>query len=268
MTCSRKGSSKTPRRKLSRIWGPLVAIGGFVFAFALALGLTPLEQDVILTWYGHSMFTLEVFHGPAILTDPFDPEYYGMRYRVEPLDGVDVVTVSHEHADHNHIALATGEPRVLRGLTEELACANVDEVIEDVRFYTVCTCHVDEDPCPPRYNAVFVIEANGLRISHLGDLGHILTTEQAEALGPVDVLLIPVGGGTTIDATTATQVVELLGPKAIIPMHYRTPGLYWRLDTVDPFLEGKRVERPDARSLVLNAATLPDAPTVFVLRYE
>ncbi|OGF55928.1 MAG: hypothetical protein A2Z21_00790 [Candidatus Fraserbacteria bacterium RBG_16_55_9] len=88
------------------------------------------------------------------------------------------------------------------------------------------------------------------------------------AIGPVDVLLIPVGGGTTIDAVMATEVVELLDPKVIIPMHYRTLGLYWGIATADPFLSGKTVVHPHTRSLVLNASRLPDVPTVIVLRYE
>jgi len=227
------------------------------------------EPDLQTTWYGHSMFTLSVADGPIILTDPFDTEYYGIRYEVESLAEIDVVTVSHEHEDHNDVTMALGEPHILRGLNEDLSCADVDVIVENVRFRTICSCHFDETPCPPdRGNAVFIIETPVLRIAHLGDLGQILTEAQLEALGPIDILLIPVGGGTTIDADEATHVVQQVKPKVIIPMHYRTQGLYWGIGTAAPFLEGKDVIEVQDRSLTLNAADLPQDSVVYLLPFE
>lgn len=242
-----------------------------ILTMSLAGSSSPsdVEPDLQMTWYGHAMFTLKMADGPTILTDPFDTEYYGIRYEVESLADIDVVTVSHEHEDHNHVASALGEPRVLRGLSEDLSCADIDEVVKGIRFRTVCTCHVDQTPCPPdRHNAVFVMETAELSLVHLGDLGHLLSETQLAAMGQIHVLLIPVGGGTTIDAEKATRVVEQIQPRIIIPMHYRTPGLYWGINTETPFLEGKDVVRVKERSLSLRMSELPSDPTVYLLRYE
>jgi len=225
--------------------------------------------DVTITWYGHSMFTLSFEDGPTVLTDPFEPGLWGMTYPIGPMDGIDMVTASHEHEDHNYALLATGNPAVLRGVSPSTGVVTLDRVVEGVRFYTVETCHGTDIPCPlADANAVFVIEGNGLRVAHLGDLGHVLTDAQALAIGKLDVLLIRVGGGPTIEASRANQVISQLEPTVIIGMHYETPELGWNIDTIDPFLVGKTVIEVTIRSLVINANTLPAEPTVYVLPYQ
>ena len=225
---------------------------------------------VTITWYGHSMFKLEFEGGPTVLTDPFEPGVWGIAYPVSPIEGVDVVTVSHEHEDHNHTPSALGEPMVLRGMSPGSGPRAIDEEIDGVRFYTVGTCHVPETTCsPPDANGAFVIEGYGLRIVHLGDLGHVLTSAQSAAIGTVDVLFVPVGGaGPTIGAAGANTVIAQLGPSVIIGMHYETPALGWGLDTIDPFLAGKTVIEVATRSLAVHVDGLPEEPTVFVMRYE
>ena len=219
---------------------------------------------MILTWYGQAMFTLQVANGPTILMDPVNSS---VGYEVSPLEGIDVVTVSHEHPDHNNVALATGSPKVLRGLAED-DWAEVDETIRGVRFHTVGTYHDASQGSERGKNAIFAIEANGLHVVHLGDLGHVLTSQQVAAIGPVDVLLIPVGGVYTIDAAPATQVVDLLKPRLVVPMHYGTPRLQFDLQPVDAFLTGKTVERAAGNQVTLSLQTLPQSTTVLVLGYE
>ena len=192
-----------------------------------------------------------------------------MTYPISPMGGIDVVTASHEHEDHNYAQLATGNPVVLRGVSPSTGVVTLDRVVEGIRVYTVETCHGADVPCPLEdANGVFVIEGNGLRIAHLGDLGHVLSDVQAAAIGKLDVLLIPVGGGPTIEARRANQVVAQLEPQVIIGMHYETPELDWNIDTIDPFLMGKTVVEVTTRSLVINANALPAEPTVFVLPYQ
>ena len=225
--------------------------------------------DVDITWYGHAMFTLSFKDGPTVLLDPFEPGLWGMTFPIGSMDGIDVVTASHEHEDHNYVQLATGHPVVLRGVSTTTGVVPLDEEVDGLHIHTVETCHGTGIPCPlADANATFVIEGNGLRIAHLGDLEHLLTSAQVAAIGKVDVLLIPVGGGPTIDATQANDVIQRLEPQVILAMHYETPELGWGIDTVGPFLEEKTVVNVAERSLVVNASALPAEPTVFVLPYK
>lgn len=226
--------------------------------------------DVEVTWHGHSIFTIAFEGGPTVLADPFEPGLWDMTYPIGPMDGIDVVAITHEHADHNYAQLATGDPVVLRGVSTSGGVVSLDQAVDDIHFYTVETCHGTDVPCLlADANAVFVIEGNGLRIAHLGDLGHMLTDAQASAIGTLDVLFVPVGGGgPTIEARRANMVIAQLQPRVIIAMHYETPGLGWGIETIDSFLVDKTVVEVAERSLVINADTLPAEPTVFVLPYQ
>ena len=226
--------------------------------------------DVTITYYGHAMFTIAFEGGPTVLTDPFEPGLWGMTYPIGPMDGIDVVTASHEHADHNYAQLATGSPVVLRGVDPATGVIALDREVDGVRFYTVATCHSPGSPCDlSDANAIFVIEGNGLRIAHLGDLSHVLTDEQAAAVGVLDIILIPTGGGgPTIEPLRANQVLEQLQPTVILAMHYETPELGWNITPIEPFLEGKTTVEIAERDLIVNAGALPEEPTVFVLPYQ
>jgi L-ascorbate metabolism protein UlaG (beta-lactamase superfamily) len=245
----------------------LVVVSLVVAGFTAVLAES---ERVTITWYGHSLFRIEFEGGPTVLIDPFEPGLWGMTYPIGPMDGVDVVAITHEHEDHNYAALATGSPAVLRGVSVTSGVNEIDKAIDGIRLYTVSTCHSPSVPCPVAdVNAAFVIEGNGLRMAHLGDLGHMLNADQAAAIGKLDVLLIPVGGGgATIDATAADVVIALLEPSVIIGMHYETPELGWRIDAIDPFLDDKTVVKVAERSLTVSVSGLPESPTVFVLRYE
>ncbi|MGI6145877.1 MAG: hypothetical protein GX183_00765 [Firmicutes bacterium] len=199
-----------------------------------------------ITWHGHSCFTLVMENGLRVVTDPFD-ESIGLSV---PALVADVVTISHDHFDHNNADAVKGSPEVLRG--------RVDRVIGGVRFRSVESSHDEADGAKRGSNDMFVIETDDFRVCHMGDLGEVLSDRQVMALGNVDVLLIPVGGYYTIDAEQAWRVVERVRPRAVIPMHYRTDGLKLNVSTADSFV-GKfnRVQRMEGATWAVRRADLP-----------
>ena len=130
-----------------------------------------------------------------------DPIPKGIGYELPQGCKADIVTISHEHPDHNNVGFVTGnKPRVIRGLTaDKKGWTRVDEKVKDVSIRSVGVYHDDERGAERGLDTVFIFEAGGVRIAHLGDLGHVLTDEQLAAIGAVDVLLVPVGGTFTID---------------------------------------------------------------------
>ncbi len=202
---------------------------------------------VSLQWWGQAMFAINSPQGTDVLIDPYGE---GIGYRV-PQPGeagqVSIATVSHDHPDHNNVE-SVGHNILLRGLTDD-GWAQIDEQpTGDVRFRSVPSWHDESEGADRGRNAIFVFETGGLPIVHLGDLGHALTQAQIDAIGPVDVLLVPVGGFFTIDAAGATEVVEQLGPRVVIPMHYKTDtSTISQLRPVQPFLAQKEVEEKGSR---------------------
>jgi L-ascorbate metabolism protein UlaG (beta-lactamase superfamily) len=182
------------------------------------------SSTVTITWLGQSTFVLSTNSGLKVLLDPTNPG----AYNPAPVEGVDVVTVSHEHSDHNYVQMATGNPLVIRGLTQD-GFAKIDRTIKAVHIRTVATYHDSDKGSQRGRNAVFVFELPGLRIVHLGDLGHKLDPEQISAIGPVDILMTPVAGGPTIDPKTAVEVIDQLQAKVVIPMHYSTAATAARM---------------------------------------
>ena len=222
----------------------------------LAATEAPSAAGVELTWWGHSMFLLVAADGTRVLTDP----YGEVGYRVpEPGElAADVVTASHEHGDHNNVALGGGA-EIYRGLTADAWAAIDERPSAGLRITNVATFHDDSEGSERGRNAIFVYETGGLRIVHLGDFGQaMLTQEQIDAIGQVDVLLVPAGGVFTIDAVGATAVVAQLAPRITIPMHYKTEALTIGLDPVDAFLAGKEVEE-QGDTVSLDPAGLPAA---------
>lgn len=216
----------------------------------------PSAAGVELTWWGQAMFVLVAADGTRVLIDP----YREIGYRV-PDSGelaADVVTVSHEHPDHNNVILG-GAAQLLRGLTPDAWAAIDERPSAGLRIISVAAFHDDSEAAEFGRNAIFVYETGGLRIVHLGDYGQAtLTQEQLDAIGPVDVLLVPAGGVFTVDAVGATAVVDQLAPRITIPMHYKTEALTIGLEPVDAFLADKEVvEQGDTVSL--DPAELPAA---------
>ena len=219
-----------------------------------------------LRWLGQSSFLLTSASGTKVLMDPI-PKGYG--YDGPALEGIDVITITHDHPDHVNVSLAAGNPPVLRGLSGG-DWAKIEQKVNDVSIRTVGAFHDGTQGSQRGKDAIFIIEADGLRIVHLGDLGHTLTPEQVSAVGPVDVLLIPVGGFYTIDATQATQVMGQLRARVAIPIHFKTPKIRpdWPGVGVDDFLMGKKVERAGASTYTFSKHSLPQETTVKVLDPE
>lgn len=176
-----------------------------------------------IEWLGHACFLITSGGGTRIVTDPFNEEVGYPLPRVE----ADIVTVSHQHFDHNAVAVVGGRPRVVEGPG--------DHRPEGVSVRGVSTFHDQEEGRKRGTNTVFVITVDGLNVCHLGDLGHLLSPEQVRLIGPVDVLLVPVGGTYTIDAAEAAETVTALRPRVVIPMHYKTGYINFPITGVDEF---------------------------------
>jgi L-ascorbate metabolism protein UlaG (beta-lactamase superfamily) len=221
------------------------------------------EAGVQLTWFGHSAFLITSPDGVRVLTDPYPGNLgYGSRTFV-----ADIITVSHEHFDHNSVASADGDPEVLRGLAGG-DWAQVEKSLGDVTVYSLGGTYHDGNQGAKRgKNALFIIEAGGLRFLHLGDLGETPTAAVVEKAGRVDVLLIPVGGYFTIDAKEATRVAALFGARVVIPMHYKTKAISdWSISDESPFLEGQTgVKRIGSSQVTLDPGNLPKLPEIWVL---
>lgn len=229
------------------------------------------EITATLKWLGHPTFILTTSTG---LTALLDPMAAAVGYSLTPVNGVDLVTVSHEHSDHNNVALATGSPTIMRGLAGN-DWAKIDQTIKGVRVRTVATFHDEAQGGQRGKNAIFVFEIDGMKIAHLGDLGHKLSDDQVKAIGNVDVVMIPVGGFYTIDGKNAAQVVTQLNPKVVIPMHYKTPALSASLAnvlaTADDFIAaiGNTAKvTQTGQSITVSSTKMPSERTVMVMSYK
>ncbi len=165
-----------------------------------------------ITWLGQSCFKIQT-KDATVVTDPYDPKL-GLKL---PRLTADVVTVSHDHYDHNNVGAVAGEPFIVDNPGEY--------EIKGIAIRGITSWHDDRDGAERGVNTIFTIDAEEMRIAHLGDLGSMLTDTQLEHLDHVDILMIPVGGTYTIDAETAAKVVNEIEPRIIIPMHYRITGL-------------------------------------------
>jgi L-ascorbate metabolism protein UlaG (beta-lactamase superfamily) len=218
---------------------------------------------VKITYLGHATFLLET-GSTVLLIDPYDEKVgYPVR-RVSPT----AVLVSHEHADHNHLGMASGRPQVIRGLAGG-EWRRVRETLDGVVISSVPTYHDGSQGKERGRNTVFLIEAEGLRIVHLGDLGHSLDDDAVKAIGRPDVLMVPVGGHFTIDAAQARAVVDRLQPRIAIPMHYKTEvNAGWPIGTVDAFLGAGKGGKEVGHSVTVDKAAMPRAPEVWVMSWK
>jgi len=212
---------------------------------------------MIVKFLGHACFLLTSSSGLRVMTDPYESGAFGGALSYAPIaDTADIVLVSHEHADHNYVRGVPGSPKVCRQGCE----------FHGIEFRAVQACHDPEGGTKRGHTTIFAFSLDGIRVCHLGDLGATLTPELAAAIGPVDVLLIPVGGTYTLDAGQAWSVVAQLNPRVVIPMHYKTTRTTMPLSPVEAFVAGKpRVEHTRRASVSLTAETLGEGPRVVVL---
>jgi L-ascorbate metabolism protein UlaG (beta-lactamase superfamily) len=190
------------------------------FLFLLTSTAFAEENTVNVKWFGQACFQLTMPDGKVIVIDPYSEK---VGYDIPELSA-DILLVTHEHHDHSNVDIVSGDPKILRGLTEGGKDYNKVSYDEGgLKIYSVNSYHDKEKGAKRGKNAIFVIEAGGKKIVHLGDLGHTLTDEQIKEIGEVSLLLIPVGGYYTIDAEEANEVTNQLNPKFVIPMHFKTP---------------------------------------------
>lgn len=208
-----------------------------------------------ITWYGHSCFRITERGYATVVTDPFDAN---LGYEVPRLKA-DIVTVSHLAPGHSNLSAIKGYQRVIDGPGEY----EIGEV------FIIGVATFDPAAAQPRRNVVYVLDYNGLTVAHLGDLDHVPNQSMIESLGPIDVALIPVGGGGGLVSSQAAEVVSLLEPSIVIPMHYRTDALLGlELDPVDRFLREMGVNNiQQEASLRITGGALPEQTQVVVLDY-
>jgi L-ascorbate metabolism protein UlaG (beta-lactamase superfamily) len=210
---------------------------------------------VDITWLGHSCFRIKGSQA-AIITDPFPPD---LGYTLGK-QTAEIVTVSHQHPSHSYIQGIGGEPHIIKGPGEY--------EISNVLIIGIATFHDAIKGQAKGKNTAYLMEIDGLAVCHLGDIGHVLSDEQVEEMGSVDVLLLPVGGVSTINAAMASEIIRKVEPRAVIPMHYKTPAIKRQLDPVEDFLKEMGMGQVEPRpKLSVTKSNLPVSTQVFLLSY-
>lgn len=210
-----------------------------------------------IEWLGHACFLITSKDGVRIITDPYATGG-GLKYA--PInETADVVTVSHDHGDHNNVSAVQGGPEVIKGVGTRTA--------RGIEFTGIATHHDASQGQQRGANTVFCFAVDEMKLCHLGDLGHMLSREQVADIGAVDILLIPVGGFYTIDASVASEICGRLQPKVAIPMHFRTPRCDFPIADAEAFLGGKRnAKKMEASAVEFQPDQLPAGTQVVLLQ--
>ncbi len=203
---------------------------------------------------GHACFKI-VGKNITVVTDPFNHPKIDLKM---PKLSADVVISTHDHRDHNYIEAIKGDYLLLDSPGEY--------EVKECFFRGITSFHDDQKGEERGLNTIFTMEIDGIRLCHLGDLGTELTSEQLEALNGVDILMIPVGGIYTIDAKTAVKVINDIGPKIVIPMHYKVPGVNMDIASVDKFLNEIGEEPETLDKLKIMKKDLPEEMKIMVLK--
>ena len=211
-----------------------------------------------LFWYGHSCFRLTERGLATVVVDPFDSNivgYFPIKIKA------DIIAISHDAPSHNYIQAVKGASHILNGPGEyEIGGVFITAVQTDG--------HGKKKSDQPR-NTLYVFDYNGLTIAHLGDLMQVPTQAEVEALGTVNVVLIPVGGGGGLNAAKAAEIVGLLEPNIIIPMHYKTKDVKLPLDSLDKFIKEMGLQPSEVvPSLKISKSGLPTESKVIVMDYQ
>jgi len=211
-----------------------------------------------ITWYGHSCFRLTERSMASVVTDPYDSSaigYESLKLRA------DIVTVSHDANGHNHTSAVKGVSHVIDGPGEfEIGGVFITGVQTDTNGKKASD--------KPR-NTLYVFDYDGLNVAHLGDLRQVPSQAEIEALGNVHIALVPVGGGQALNAAKAAEVVSLIEPNIVIPMHYATKAAKIQLEPLGKFLKEMGLTSHDTQpSLKITRSALPDETHVIVLEYQ
>lgn len=197
-------------------------------------------KDMNINWYGQSCFQISSSKGRnnhvSIVVDPFSESTVGLKL---PKLQADIVLVTHDHSDHNNVKAVSGSEFVIKGPGEY--------DIKGVFVQGISGYHDNDQGAQRGSITIYTIEAEGVRLCHLSDLGQKeLTTSQLDKIGNIDILMIPVGGVYTINAEEAIKVMAQIEPRIIIPMHYKIPGLKIKLDDIDKFLKNLGMKKPES----------------------
>jgi L-ascorbate metabolism protein UlaG (beta-lactamase superfamily) len=204
-----------------------------------------------IVWYGLSCFRISERNKLSVVTDPFADS---IGIPAPKLKG-DIVTISHDVPGHNNIEAIKGQPFVLYG-SGEYEIGGV--------FVTGIAMH---NPSTMSHNVAYLFDFDGINVLHLGDLDHVPDQSVVEELGQVNALLVPVGGGRGLRAAQAAEVVSLIEPYFVIPMHYEQPELAFELDPVDKFLKAMGVSKTqEVDTLKILASDQPEQPQVILLQ--
>ncbi len=206
-----------------------------------------------ISWYGHSCFRITERGKITIVTDPYADSIGLPPLRLK----ADVVSVSHQEPGHNNVEAVKGEPVIIAGPGEY--------EVGGVFVSGIALHYIDENQARP--NVAYLFQYDDLTVLHLGDLAHVPDQSTIEAMGEVNVLLVPVGGGNSLRANQAADVIALIEPHFIVPMHYELPGLSVELDPVDRFLKSMGISKPQEEDVLrVTSNLLPEQPQVVVLR--
>jgi L-ascorbate metabolism protein UlaG (beta-lactamase superfamily) len=211
-----------------------------------------------ITWYGHSCFRLTERNYVTVVTDPFDNKKVGY----DPLKlKAEIVTISHDAPGHNNSDAVKGTTNVLKGPGEF--------EIGGVFITAVQTDSGSKKAKDNVRNTIYVFDYDGITVAHLGDLQKIPTQSEIELLGSVNVALVPVGGGGSLNAAKAAEVVSMLEPNLVVPMHYSTADTKVELDSINKFIKEMGLSKQDAQpSLKVSKSSLPNETHVVVLEYQ
>ncbi len=213
-----------------------------------------------ITYIGHSCFKIKG-KDVSVVIDPYDPKMIG--YSIPKLSG-DIVLSTHNHGDHNHTASVTDSKIVITTAGEY--------EVSDTFVYGYKTYHDSKNGSERGSNIIYQILIDDFSILHLGDLGHVLSSETLEKISNVDVLLIPVGGYYTIDAKTAVNVISDIEPSIIVPMHYQTPDLKLpqKLQELKEFIDEMGMEptsiKKEDKLKLLSRSDVPEESVIYVLQ--
>jgi L-ascorbate metabolism protein UlaG (beta-lactamase superfamily) len=214
-----------------------------------------------IKWYGHAAFLITSNDGTKIITDPYEPGAFGGQLSYGKIkDQADIVLTSHDHADHNYTQDLHGTPQVVKG--------SGSKTVKGISIKGISTYHDPSLGSERGANTIFAIKISDIQLCHLGDLGHLLSDKELADIGPVDILLIPVGGFYTIDPQEATRVAEQIRPRILIPMHFKTAKCAFPIAPVEDFLKGNAtIKRIKASEATFDKATLPQQMEIVVLEH-
>jgi len=211
---------------------------------------------MLIKWFGHASFLVSS-QDTRIITDPYNTGH-GINLGAIN-ESADIVTVSHGHGDHNNSASIKGSPVILN--------TKVSQTVKGIEIRSIPAFHDEAEGSKRGTNLMFCFKMNGISLCHLGDLGHLLNSQQVEAIGKVDIIFIPVGGFYTIDASEADKVIEQLKPRLVFPMHFKVAKVDYPISPVDDFIRNKKnVKNVTSCEIDVSAGSLPTSTEIVVLQ--